>query len=235
MLRDERASLVERQQAAEILGWYGGASAASALRELVGRPELPLPLPLRWTAALAFTRVAGADGLAALGGWLAVEQDPPTRRALTVARARLKLLADCGSDPSCYLGELRRGIGEPDAVTNSRPASQPHPESVAEPGRYRVLERAVLEIGRVLEGNGAAELAEPLARLFAAAHPQVKQALLVSLERLVLDAEQSQRVARILDQALQSPKRQRASESIETRALCLVQRLAHAGATNETR
>jgi HEAT repeat protein len=172
------ASVTTRRQAAEVLGWWGGAEhlphellathcaapAAGGTRGKAGQARAAKDV-LCWAVALAYARVApGAEGLKHFDGALARHREPTPRRHLETYRSRLAMAAACGEDAGCLVKELAGK--SPD---------------------WRRRERAALDLGR----RGRPEDAKLLARRVAAAHPQVKQALLIALERL----ERSGRVA----------------------------------------
>ena len=162
MLRDRDASLTGRRRAAELLGWYGSRASASALLGASCEGSGAAQAVLCWSGALAFTRVAGPEGLEALDALARSRKDPATRRYLREYRPRLALLSRCPGAEECLTTALETS---PD---------------------WRERERAALELGRrastAASDTDRAERALTLSKAFGGAHPQVQEAILVALE-----------------------------------------------------
>lgn len=213
------AALTARRWAADLLGLYGRRDSVSelvraqCLDRLAKRPD-PAQKVLCWSLALAHARVASGAGMAQLGALL-TSPDAQTRHQLQTYRPRLELAARCVDDVACY----RRALGEAED--------------------WRARERAALELGR-LAATDLAFMAE-LAGAFPAAHPQVKEAILISLEKAShrLDAGGARTLADRLKPAVtpatpparSEPARSEPATSTgalpatRSRAVCLVERL----------
>jgi len=137
LVQDQKSSVTSRRCAADLLGWYGAAdSVAPLLAPSCSKADAAGQL-LCWSVALAHSRVAGAEGTAALDKLLATRQDEATRHHLGVCRARLAMVTTCADQPGCYERQLT---------------------SAAD---WREQERAALELGR---SGSALPLARHLAQ-----------------------------------------------------------------------
>jgi len=198
LVKSPEASLTTRRRAAELLGWYGGAPLGELLT-LVCHKDGQASAVLCWAVALALTRQGGADDLA-LFDKVAKEGDETTRQYLQRYRPRLAMAARCKA-----AGCLQKQLGHKD---------------------WRVRERAALNLGQ--EALGSAAVVASLARAYPGEeHPQVKQAILTSLEQLAL---RSRLPAGLADTLGQRPKRKRKggqapAAAQRSRMICLGQRL----------
>jgi HEAT repeat protein len=119
--------------------------------------------------ALALAHARQGQGPELLDRLREDREDQPTRHYLQEYRPRLVLAKSCGSDLACY----ERGLSAAD---------------------WRTRERAALELGR----SGDAARAAALARRYAGEHAVVRQAILVSLERLAQTTRPGPEVGRML-------------------------------------
>lgn len=218
LLQDRKASITHRRQAADILGWYGSEDVLAPLL-----PTLCAPGPrggasldsagqlLCFSAVLANGRTQlSADGAPELQTLL----DPmgeAGRQRLAASRVRIDMVQSCaahGEAPAlrdCLLHQLS-------TATN-----------------WRVQERAALRLRRLAPTLGM-DLALPLARRLPTVHPQVQQAILVSLEQLQLRPEDLGAVHKALQTLIDGSGKEAGphgatSPGIIGRATCLDERL----------
>jgi HEAT repeat protein len=211
IVKSEEAPLTARRKAADLMGWYGSMESAAGLLQAACRKNGPAGNVLCWSAALAFARLAGPRGLSLFDSFAAAHDDAATRHTLETYRPRLALAAACGEEGACYRKKL------------------------AEETDWRAQERAALELGRAGTRGGDGADGDPvaleLARAYGAAHPQLKEAILVTLERLTPALQTAREVADLLGRAA-TVKEAKEGEvippSIVSRALCLGQRLYRA-------
>jgi HEAT repeat protein len=228
-LVDGDGSLTSRRAAAELLGWYGSrdgcgdrlraACAGKARADAAGRV-------LCWSVALSFARVAGPGAIADFDALHAMKIDAATRHYLATYRPRLEIVTSCADDLACH----RRA-----ALDAKRD--------------WRSRERAALEVGRLAHAGGGTVIALELGGALATAHPQLRTAILVALERLggSLDARTAVRLAALLDAAAAPPARATAAAApatppeadgaappaVTSRTLCLAERLRRIAAGRE--
>jgi hypothetical protein len=204
---DENAALTHRRQAAELLGWYGSGGGATLLEPCASAGAEQNVLC--WTGALAYARLAGAEGVSRIDALInARATDAATQRYLQSYRPRLALVASCGPEQRCYDKEL-------------------------DGDDWRSGERAGLELGRIASRQptevSVPDLALRLARAFPAAHPQKKQAILVSLERIAHGSQRlgevAAQVARLIQARSAAKDGEQPPPDIVSRALCLGERL----------
>lgn len=207
LLARGKAPLTARRQAAELLGWLGGAAdlPASQLTAHCSTPARGKSSAARevlcWSVALAYTRVAGKEGLEQLDRLIAVHTDKTTGHNLKTYRDRLILVSTCGADAACLVKELKAA-------------------------NWRRQERAALELGR----GGFASHADALARRAATAHPQVQRAILGALERLEVEGKLGSqariKIGGLLEAlAIKDQGDSPPPPAITSLALCLSQRL----------
>lgn len=207
LLERKAAPLTARRRAAELLGWLGSAADLSA-NQLTAHCSLPArgkPSAARdvlcWSVALAYTRLAGKEGLEQLDRLIAARTDEATRHNLKTYRGRLVLASACGTDAACLLKELKAAD-------------------------WRRQERAALELGR----SGFALHAGALARRAQGAHPQVQRAILGALERLEVEGKLGSKARTTIGGLLEALAIKEQGDSppppaITSLALCLSQRL----------
>jgi HEAT repeat protein len=203
VLRDKDAALTGRRRAAELLGWYGSRATASALLAAACEGTGAAQAVLCWSGALAFTRVAGHEGLDTLDALARNRKDAATRRYLNEYRPRLELLRRCAGVAECLTTALQTSAD------------------------WREQERAALELGRTAStasgDTDRADRAPVLARAFGVAHPQVQEAILVALERLGPTTGRAGEVADKLRSVSSGASTVRPPPAIASRALCASQ------------
>jgi HEAT repeat protein len=206
ILSGRKASLGARRRAAELCGWYGKEGLLPHLRPTC-LAEGPTNQLLCLGVALAYSR-AGEEA-EPLDKLLAAMQDKVSRRQLQIYRARLVVREACGQQPKCY----------EDKLVNAKD--------------WRERERAALELGRLAgAGSDGPGLAAVLARRLGGEHPQVRRAILVSLERLAprltdgARAEVQKHLARISEDAKPHGV---TPPGLVSRAICLGERLKRTG------
>jgi hypothetical protein len=205
LLRTPSSSLMSQQKAAELLGWYGSADLISPfLESSCNRPGLEHTI-LCWNIALASSRQSTAATLEILDELIERIKDPTTKNNLMTYRPRAMVVKECGVDMGCY-------------------------ESQLEKKDWRAMEIATLMMSRMASMNDAApEVAKKLARAYAGAHPQVRQAILVGLERMSIDPKTRLEIAPILRQKETSPDGAKIPPTIFSRAMCLGERFSRTG------
>ena len=213
------APLTSRVEAARLLGLYGqdGDLGQRLLPACKGGSASGAAV-LCWRLALAHTRLANpgkeSSSPSLLEQVAAARQDAVTAAYLKRYRSRLGVPVKCAGAREC----LEKHLAAPD---------------------WRVRERAALDLGRAAgaEGKGGAEMADVLAARYKGEHDQVKQAILVGLERMALSGGKARKV---LD-ALPLPRRGLEAKAttvseeeteeppgLSSRLLCLRARLARA-------
>jgi len=207
LLARKSSSVTIRRRAAESLGWRGAVEdlppallSAHCSSSARGKQSAARDV-LCWSVALAFTRLAGQEGLDRLDKLIAAREDEATSHNLKTYRVRLALKSACGADAACLVK----------ALTGAD---------------WRRQERAALELGR----GGHAAHAVALVRRAADAHPQVQQAILVALEQLEvggkLDSKARARAGALLDDLVTNDRGDSPPPpAITSMALCLGQRL----------
>jgi HEAT repeat protein len=195
ILVDKGSAITARRRAAEVLGWLGDPAALGGKIESICRGDKVTEEVLCMSVALAHSRLSGPEGLPALDRLLRSRRDNRAMASnLQTYRVRLETVQSCGDDLPCL-----------QKVLSSREND------------WRRRERAALELGR----RGQANDALLLARQLQGSHPQVKQAILVALERLLLrqmlDAGQIARVAAALDRFLRESNDTDSSKETDTK------------------
>ena len=200
LVKSSEASLTTRRRAAELLGWYGGP-ALEKLLEPTCNQQGHAGAVLCWAAALALTRQGSPQDLQLLDK-VAKAADETTRRYLKRYRPRLVLMQRCQARSACHKAEL---------------ASKD----------WRVRERAVLFLSRLVASQPG--VAATLARLYSAEeHAQVRQAILLGLERSADRAILPPALAKTLTAS--PPKRKRKAAEApaaaqRSRMICLGEKL----------
>jgi HEAT repeat protein len=201
ILASQQSALTARRQAAELLGWFGRTELASEILDTACAGSGAAQSVLCWSGALAYTRMADDSGLARIDAQIA-RSDATTQRYLQTYRPRLAVVATCAGDRDCYLRQLREGD-------------------------WRAAERATLELAHQRDDQAA--IVPRLARVYRKAHAQLKMAILVAIEQLVLDAPLSAADAAKISALLQPPRaaagEQLPPPAIISRAICLGERL----------
>ncbi len=209
------APLTARGEAARLLGLYGAPGDLGQRPETACKDQGPASGVLCWRLALAHTRLCGPGGAERLDRLIAARQDTITAQYLTRYRPRLKVPDSCKGDRGC--------------VTKHLTAQD-----------WRVRERAVLELGRGA-GLAVAE-AGKLAARYVGEHDQVRQAILLSLERLELSSAEAGELLKALPtKEKKSGVKSRAavaaageaSPALQSRLLCLRERLGRATTTGK--
>ncbi len=199
LIQDKDQTLTVRQRAAALLGWYGSAGIDDALLAKVCATSSPGQNVLCWGVALAYTRVARKGGEhSALYQLIETRTDQATQHYLQAYRVRLAMMEQCGEELACLAKKLTADD-------------------------WRVQERAALALGRQARKRPPAEQTKVgtlLARAYREAHPQVREAILVGMERLVFSPKTRAKMVEMLRGAKTS-----FDPAIESRALCLSRRL----------
>ena len=230
-------SITSRRGAARVLGWYGDGQGLARRTAAACSGRKPEQQVLCWALVLALSRAGSGKEAGAALDRLARQHEPSKETSETAGAP------DAGAPDAATTSaadEDRADRATATAIARYRPrlsvVSACKGEAAclsrwAEDRSWRVQERAVLELSR----GGHRRQAPKLARLYQGAHPQVKRAILVALERLAPGTKVAAEVARILDTVPPSPKlasgrasthdRKTADDSLESRRICLVQRL----------
>jgi HEAT repeat protein len=209
ILADGKANISSRRRAAELLGWHGKKGLLPLLRPAC-MAEGPAKQLLCLSVALAYSRAG--ERLEPLDKLLAAMQDRVSRRQLQVYRARLVVKEACKQQPKCY----------EDKLTNAKD--------------WRERERAALELGRLAAPASQPHVAVVLARRLSEEHPQVRRAILVSLERMAprLTDDARGEVRELLAQTAKDVKPHGATPpGLVSRATCLGERLRRTGEDRE--
>jgi HEAT repeat protein len=210
ILRDADSPLSARRDAAELIGWYGRPSLLegqlTASCSVGGDAAMDV---LCWSVALAYTRLGGAGELARYDALLAKLAGDNLAHNLESYRPRLELMVACrGPDLRCLVDQL----GSED---------------------WRKRERAALEVGRRARGldrGAASRLLADLAAVFPGSHPQVKEAILVNLERSEVSPPSAAKVAGLIAHA--ETDEHVAPPALKTRASCAARRLREKSGEN---
>ena len=211
------APLTSRGNAARLLGLYGAAGdLGERLLPTCSDGKGPGAALLCWQLSLAHARLSGreeGDGGTLLDQVAAAKQDKVTHEYLKRYRTRLTVPAKCAGAPKC----LEMHLAAPD---------------------WRVRERAALDLGRL----GEAVPARKLAARYKGEHDQVKQAILIGLERVSLKGTDAGQLLKALPRPSRSMLAKTASAregeteeppGLGSRLLCLRARLERAGKKTE--
>jgi hypothetical protein len=201
ILASPQSALTARRQAVELLGWFGHAELAGQILDTACAGSGAAQAVLCWSGALAYTRLADDSGLARIDTQIA-RSDATTQRYLQTYRPRLAVVATCAGDRDCYMRQLSDGD-------------------------WRAAERATLELAHHPDDRAA--ISPRLARAYRKAHAQLKLAILIAIEHLVLDnplsVASSTKVAALLEPPRVEPAGEQTPPAIVSRAICLGERL----------
>lgn len=205
IIHHEKTALTFRRQAADLLGWYGSPDKASeSLDVFCHKGGEAAQNVLCWSVALAYTRAASGKEMSYYDRLLSENSDEVTRKNMQTYRPRLALVDQCGEDIDCYQR----------ACSNKE---------------WREQERAALELGRQglqLDDKKLFEVAKILVQTFGSEQAEVRQAVLISLERLTRGKKSIAQLVSALESQLQSKTTPPLSPpALLSRAICLSQRL----------